>query len=60
MANSAVQLLGAVQAPQSNTYNSNLAGSVVEVIGAALNGQPPSPRTASALLQILQVHSPCQ
>ena len=56
IANSAVQLLGALQAPQSSTYISNLATSIVQLIGSVASGQSPTPATAALVVQILQVH----
>lgn len=56
IANSAVQLLGALQAPQSNTYIVNLATSIVQLIGSVASGQSPTPATAALVVQILQVH----
>lgn len=56
IANSAVQLLGALQAPQSNTYISNLATSIVQLIVSVASGQSPTPATAALVVQILQVH----
>ena len=55
IASSAFQVLGAVQAPQSSAYDSNLAGSVVQLIQSAVSAQSPPPAAAAALLQILQV-----
>lgn len=56
IANSAVQLLGALQAPQSNTYIINLATSIVQLIGSVASGQSPTPATAALVVEILQVH----
>ena len=55
IANSAVELLGAVQAPQSSTYDTNLANAMIGIIKLAVDGQPPKPNIASALVQMLQV-----
>lgn len=55
IASSAFQVLGAVQAPQSRTYDSNLAGSVVQLIQLAVSAQSPPPAAAGTLVQILQV-----
>ena len=55
IANNAVELLGAVQAPQSSTYDTNLANAIIGIIKSAVDGQPPKPNIASTLVQTLQV-----
>ena len=50
-----MQVLSAQQAPQSSTYNSNLAGSIVQLIGFGVNGQAMPPNAASALIAMMQV-----
>lgn len=50
-----MQVLSAQQAPQSSTYNSNLAKSTVQLIGLGVNGRTLPPNAASALVAILQV-----
>ena len=55
IADNAVQLAGAVQAPQSSSYTSNLADSIVQLVDSAVSGSGATPSASPLLVQLLQV-----
>ena len=55
IAGNAVQLAGAVQAPQSSSYTSNLADSIVQLVDSAVSGSGATPSASQLLVQLLQV-----
>ena len=59
IAGNAVQLAGAVQAPQSSSYTSNLADSIVQLVDSAVSGSGAMPNASPLLVQLLQVSRRC-
>ena len=55
----AVQLVGAVQAPQSSSYTSNLADSIVRLVDSVVSGSGATPSASPLLMQLLQVKTCC-
>lgn len=59
IAGNAAQLAGAVQAPQSSSYTSNLADSIVQLVDSAISGSGATPSASALLVQLLQVKTCC-
>lgn len=59
IAGNAVQLAGAVQAPQSSSYTSNLADSIIQLVESAVSGSGAMPSASPLLVQLLQVRGWC-
>ena len=60
IAGNAVQLAGAVQAPQSSAYTSNLADSIVQLVDSAVSGSGATLSASPLLVQLLQVKTCCK